>query len=113
MKDGKQTGYESVGFQQAQKYKTTVLTVFCSRLRLKAQAEYGELVPQMSKLARSIPGYKSHRVFVVKDEERLTHWSNLKKMLPNSIGLITKSTVLPKSLDGQLFTVNTCCKCAK
>ena len=26
----------------------------------------------MSKLARSIPGYKSHRVFVAKDEERLT-----------------------------------------
>ena len=72
MKDGKQTGYESVGFQQAQKYKTTVLTVFCSRLRLKAQAEYGELVPQMSKLARSIPGYKSDGVFVTKDEELLT-----------------------------------------
>ena len=46
--------------------------MFCSRLRLKAQAEYGELAPQMSKLARSIPGYKSHRVFVAKDEERLT-----------------------------------------
>ena len=46
--------------------------VFCSRLGLKAQAEYGELAPQVSKLARSIPGYKSYRAFVAKDEERLT-----------------------------------------
>ena len=35
-----------------------ILTVFRSRLRLEAQAEYGELAPQMSKLARSMPGYK-------------------------------------------------------
>ena len=32
-----------------------ILTVFRSRLRPEAQAEYGELAPQMSKLARSMP----------------------------------------------------------
>ena len=49
-----------------------ILTVFRSRLRPEAQAEYGELAPQMSKLARSMPGYKSHKVFVAEDGERLT-----------------------------------------
>lgn len=46
-----------------------VLTVFRSRLRPEAQAEYGELAPQMSKLARSMPGYKSHKAFVAEDGE--------------------------------------------
>tara|TARA_A100001011_G_scaffold50379_1_gene48295 strand:+ start:1485 stop:1823 length:339 start_codon:yes stop_codon:yes gene_type:complete len=49
-----------------------ILTVFHSRLRQEAQAEYGELAPQMSKLARSMPGYKSHKVFIAEDGERLT-----------------------------------------
>ena len=48
-----------------------VLMVFRSRLRLEAQAEYGELAPHMS-LARSMPGYKSNKVFVAEDGERLT-----------------------------------------
>ena len=49
-----------------------ILTVFRSRLRTEAQAEHGELAPQMSKLARSMLGYKSHKVFVAEDGERLT-----------------------------------------
>ena len=49
-----------------------VLTVFRSRLCRESQAEYGELAPQMSKLAGLIPGYKSHKVFVAEDGERLT-----------------------------------------
>ena len=54
------------------KERVVILTVFRSRLRPEAQAEYGELAPQMSKLARSMPGYKSHKVFVAEDGERLT-----------------------------------------
>ena len=49
-----------------------ILTVFRSRLRPEAQVEYGELAPQMSKLARSMPGYKFHKVFIAEDGERLT-----------------------------------------
>ena len=49
-----------------------ILTVFRSRLRPEAQAEHRELAPQMSKLARSMPGYKSHKVFIAEDGERLT-----------------------------------------
>ena len=49
-----------------------VLTVFRSRLRPEATPEYLELAPQMSALARSMPGYKSHKSFVAEDGERVT-----------------------------------------
>ena len=49
-----------------------VLTVFRSRLRDEARSEYLELAPQMSELAKTMPGYRSHKVFVAEDGERLT-----------------------------------------
>jgi heme-degrading monooxygenase HmoA len=49
-----------------------VVTVFRSRLRPEAQAEYMQWAPRMSELARKMPGYVSHKVFVAEDGERCT-----------------------------------------
>ena len=49
-----------------------MLTVFRSRLREEARSEYMALAPRMSELARTIPGYRSHKVFVAEDGERVT-----------------------------------------
>ena len=89
-----------------------ILTVFRSRLRPEAQAEYGELAPQMSKLARSMPRYKSHKVFVAEDGERLT-LVEFEDDATNSIGPIIQSIVLLKSVGDLLFTVNTRYKFAR
>mgnify|MGYP001765185719 FL=1 len=50
----------------------TVVTVFRSRIRPQARAAYDELAPKMSELARSMPGYVSHKVFTADDGERVT-----------------------------------------
>ncbi|HET7202012.1 MAG TPA: antibiotic biosynthesis monooxygenase [Steroidobacteraceae bacterium] len=63
-----------------------ILTVFRSRLREDARAEYMELSPRMAALAESMPGFRSRKSFVAEDGERLTlvefedeqsqrHWS--------------------------------------
>ena len=49
-----------------------ILTVFRSRLKPEAQAEYGEWAARMSALARTMPGYISHKGFVAEDGERVT-----------------------------------------
>ena len=49
-----------------------VLTVFRSRLREENREAYMALAPRMSELAKQMPGYKSHKVFVAEDGERLT-----------------------------------------
>ncbi len=49
-----------------------IVTVFRSRLRPGAQEEYGPMAARMSALARTIPGYISHKGFVAEDGERLT-----------------------------------------
>lgn len=49
-----------------------VLTVFRSRLREEGRADYMALAPKMSELAKTMPGYKSHKVFVAEDGERVT-----------------------------------------
>ena len=49
-----------------------IVTVFRSRLREEHRSGYEELAPQMSALARTMPGYRSHKVFVAEDGERLT-----------------------------------------
>lgn len=49
-----------------------VVTVFRSRLRPEAQAEYAELAPKMSALAKTMPGYIAHKAFVAEDGERVT-----------------------------------------
>ena len=48
------------------------ITVFRSRLRDDGHAEYMALAPQMSELAKTMPGYLSHKVFIAEDGERLT-----------------------------------------
>ena len=49
-----------------------VLTVFRSRLRPEAQEEYSTWASRMSELARSMPGYISHKSFTAPDGERVT-----------------------------------------
>jgi len=49
-----------------------VITVFRSRLRPEGEKEYYEWAPRMSALAKTMPGYISHKVFVSEDGERLT-----------------------------------------
>lgn len=49
-----------------------ILTVFRSRLKPEAQPEYGEWAARMSALARQMPGYRSHKVFIAEDGERVT-----------------------------------------
>jgi heme-degrading monooxygenase HmoA len=48
-----------------------VLTVFRSRLRPDAK-DYPDTAARMSELARTMPGYISHKVFVAEDGERVT-----------------------------------------
>jgi heme-degrading monooxygenase HmoA len=49
-----------------------IVTVFRTRLKPDAQSDYGLLANRMSELARTIPGYISHKGFVAEDGERVT-----------------------------------------
>lgn len=49
-----------------------VLTVFRSRLRPEAQAEYTEWAGRMGELVVTMPGYRSHKTFSAADGERVT-----------------------------------------
>lgn len=49
-----------------------IVTVFRSRLRDDGREAYFDLAPRMAELARTMPGYRSHKVFVAEDGERLT-----------------------------------------
>jgi heme-degrading monooxygenase HmoA len=49
-----------------------IITVFRSRLNPDAVDEYGPMAKRMSELARTIPGYVSHKGFVAEDGERVT-----------------------------------------
>jgi heme-degrading monooxygenase HmoA len=49
-----------------------VVTVFRSRLRPEARDEYTQWATRMSEMARALPGYISHKVFVAEDGERVT-----------------------------------------
>jgi heme-degrading monooxygenase HmoA len=49
-----------------------IVTVFRSRLKPDAIEEYGPMAKRMSELARTIPGYVSHKGFVAEDGERVT-----------------------------------------
>ncbi|MBL8519517.1 MAG: antibiotic biosynthesis monooxygenase [Betaproteobacteria bacterium] len=48
------------------------VTVFRSRLKPTAQPDYAETAARMSALARQMPGYVSHKVFIAEDGERVT-----------------------------------------
>lgn len=49
-----------------------IVTVFRTRIKPEAQEEYGQWAKRMSELARSMPGYLSHKGFAADDGERLT-----------------------------------------
>jgi heme-degrading monooxygenase HmoA len=49
-----------------------IVTVFRSRLRSGAREEYIALVDRMVELAKTMPGYISHKGFFAEDGERVT-----------------------------------------
>ena len=49
-----------------------IVTVFRSRLRPEAADEYGVWAARMSELAKTMPGYISHKGFAAPDGERVT-----------------------------------------
>jgi len=49
-----------------------VVTIFRSRLKPENQQEYYEWAARMSALAKTMPGYVSHKGFVAEDGERVT-----------------------------------------
>lgn len=49
-----------------------IVTVFRSRLRPAATEEYFAHAARMGDLARGMPGYVEHKVFLAEDGERLT-----------------------------------------
>lgn len=49
-----------------------VITIFRSRLKPEGEKEYYEWAPRMGALAKTMPGYVSHKVFIAEDGERLT-----------------------------------------
>src|ERR1700754_4761750 len=49
-----------------------IVTVVRKRLVPGVQDEYSPLAKEMSELARTIPGYVSHKGFVAEDGERVT-----------------------------------------
>jgi heme-degrading monooxygenase HmoA len=49
-----------------------IVTVFRSRLRPDARGDYLALVDRMVELAKTMPGYISHKGFFAEDGERVT-----------------------------------------
>jgi len=49
-----------------------IITVFRSRLRPDGAAAYAEHAERMAELARGMPGYLEHKLFVAEDGERVT-----------------------------------------
>jgi heme-degrading monooxygenase HmoA len=49
-----------------------IVTVFRSRVRPEAQQEYMQWVARIAALAKTMPGYLSHKGFTAEDGERVT-----------------------------------------
>jgi len=49
-----------------------VVTIFRNRLKAENQQEYYEWAARMAALAKTMPGYISHKVFTAEDGERAT-----------------------------------------
>jgi len=49
-----------------------LITVFRSRLKPGVRDEYNALVERMNELARTMPGYISHKGYLADDGERMT-----------------------------------------
>ena len=74
-----------------------LIVLFRSRLTPEAANGYGAMAEQMSKLARSSPGFIAEKGFVAEDGERLTvvWWENeetLKQWRNNAEHLIAQKT---------------------
>jgi heme-degrading monooxygenase HmoA len=59
-------------FNQRRIFHPMIVTIFRSRLNPGAQEEYGPMARRMSELAKSVPGYISHKGFISEDGERVT-----------------------------------------
>jgi heme-degrading monooxygenase HmoA len=53
-------------------FSTMIITVFRSRLRPGVKEEYVTLAERMNELAKTMPGYISHKGFTADDGERVT-----------------------------------------
>ena len=49
-----------------------ILTVFRSRIKEEARAEYAELASKIAALAETMPGFISRKAYVAEDGEKLT-----------------------------------------
>ena len=49
-----------------------ILTVFRNRLRPEAAEEYGAWLGRINALAKTMPGYISHKTYTADDGERVT-----------------------------------------
>ena len=49
-----------------------VVTIFRNRVRPEVREEYAQWMARMSQLAKSMPGYISHKGFAAEDGERVT-----------------------------------------
>ena len=49
-----------------------LITVFRSRLKAGVRDEYATAVARMNELARTMPGYVSHKIYYAEDGERCT-----------------------------------------
>lgn len=49
-----------------------ILTIFRSRLNEEASEEYKALAPEMVALAKTMPGFRSHKSYVADDGEKLS-----------------------------------------
>ena len=49
-----------------------IVTVFRSRLNPNVGKEYTEMAVRMGELAKTMPGYISHKSFTAEDDERVT-----------------------------------------
>lgn len=57
---------------QQRQFQALLVTIFRSRLNPGVEQEYGPMARHMSELARTIPGYVSHKGFTAEDGERVT-----------------------------------------
>ena len=83
-------------------HSAKVLTVFRSRLRPEAAAEYHDTARRLEDLARTMPGFEEIKAFVADDGERvsLVTFASEPRTMP---GATIPSTVPPSSAGRQAF----------
>lgn len=88
-----------------------IVTVFRTRLNPQVEDAYGPVATRMSELARSVPGYVSHKGFVAEDGERVTIVEPiLRKRFGNGRSIL--STFRQRSSASQVFIANSVIKYA-